>query len=125
MNRAPKLLAISLILVLCWGGVPFSEGHHRFAAHANNIDWASYKDMAVELMRQYLRVNTSNPPGNELAAASFLKAIFDREGIQSEIFEYLPGRANIIARIKGDGRKRPNLTLSQMDGVTADASEMR
>src|SRR5215813_10014395 len=120
MNRAPKLLAITLILVFCWAGVPFSEGHHRVAAHANNIDWASYKDMAVELMRQYLRVNTSNTPGNELAAASFLKAIFDREGIQTVIFKYLPGRAYIIARIICDGRKRPMVLLSHIDVVTAD-----
>jgi acetylornithine deacetylase/succinyl-diaminopimelate desuccinylase-like protein len=81
--------------------------------------------MAVELMQQYLRVNTSNPPGNEMAAAQFLKSVLDREGVQSQIFEYTPGRANIIARIKGDGSKRPLVLLSHMDVVTADASKWR
>ena len=76
-------------------------------------------------MRQYLRINTSNPPGNEIAATKFFKAIFDREGIQSEIFEYKPTRTNIIARIKGNGSKRPIILLSHMDVVTADASAWR
>ena len=89
------------------------------------INWSSYQDMAVDLMRQYLRVNTSNPPGNESEAARFLKQVFDREGIQNEIFEYKPGRANIIARLKGDGSKRPVILLSHMDVVTADPASWR
>ncbi|MFL6212006.1 MAG: M20/M25/M40 family metallo-hydrolase [Pyrinomonadaceae bacterium] len=89
------------------------------------INWSPYQDMAVDLMRQYLRVNTSNPPGHEIEAARFCKAIFDREGIQSEIFEYQPGRANIIARLKGDGSKRPIILLSHMDVVTADPASWR
>jgi acetylornithine deacetylase/succinyl-diaminopimelate desuccinylase-like protein len=91
----------------------------------DKINWSSYQDMAVELMQQYLRVNTSNPPGNELEAAKFFKALFDKNGIQNEIFEYKPGRANIIARIKGDGTKRPLILLNHMDVVTADPSAWR
>ncbi len=91
-------------------------------AHAQNggIDWSRYQDMAVDLMQQYLRVNTSNPPGNELEAARFFKKIFDQHGIENEIFEYKPGRANIIARLKGNGSKRPIILLSHMDVVTAE-----
>src|SRR5262250_1187296 len=81
-------------------------------ASADGINWPAYQDMAVDLMQQYQRVNTSNPPGNEMAAARFLKAILDREGIQNEIFEYQPGRANIVARIKGSGSARPFILLS-------------
>ena len=86
----------------------------------NGIDWPRYQDMAVELMQQYLRVNTSNPPGNEIEAARFLKKIFDEHGIENEIFEYKPGRANIIARIRGNGSKRPIILLSHTDVVTAE-----
>jgi acetylornithine deacetylase/succinyl-diaminopimelate desuccinylase-like protein len=78
--------------------------------------------MAVDLMRQYLRIDTSNPPGNEIEAARFFKSIFDKHGIQNEIFEYKPGRANIIARLKGNGSKRPIILLNHTDVVTADAS---
>jgi acetylornithine deacetylase/succinyl-diaminopimelate desuccinylase-like protein len=86
----------------------------------NGIDWPRYQDMAVGLMQQYLRVNTSNPPGNEIEAARFFKKIFDEHGIENEIFEYKPGRANIIARIKGNGSKRPIILLSHTDVVTAE-----
>ncbi len=92
---------------------------------SDNINWSPYQDMAVDLMRQYLRINTSNPPGNEIEAAKFFKAIFDKEGIPNEIFEYKPGRANIIARIKGNGSKRPIILLSHSDVVTADPAAWR
>lgn len=85
-----------------------------------DISWRKYEDMAVDLMQKYLRINTSNPPGNEIEAAKFLKAIFDEHGIENEIFEYKPGRANIIARLKGNGTKRPIILLSHTDVVTAD-----
>jgi acetylornithine deacetylase/succinyl-diaminopimelate desuccinylase-like protein len=90
------------------------------STHAQTIDWPRYQDMAVDLMQQYLRINTSNPPGNELEAAKFFKRNFDQYGIENEIFEYKPGRANIIARLKGNGSKRPILLLSHMDVVTAE-----
>jgi len=92
------------------------------AQDTGRIDWPRYQDMAVELMQQYLRINTSNPPGNEIEAAKFLKKIFDQHGIENEIFEYKPGRANIIARIKGNGSKRPIILLSHTDVVTAEPS---
>jgi acetylornithine deacetylase/succinyl-diaminopimelate desuccinylase-like protein len=90
------------------------------AQDSSRIDWPRYQDMAVDLMQQYLRINTSNPPGNELEAARFFKKQFDQHGIESEIFEYKPGRANIIARLKGNGSKRPIILLSHMDVVTAE-----
>ena len=105
-----------LILVLTLSPVIAS------AQDTNRIEWQRYQDMAVELMQQYLRVNTSNPPGNEIEAARFLKKIFDQNGIENEIFEYKPGRANIIARIKGNGSKRPIILLSHTDVVTAEPS---
>ena len=109
-------MKLLLILVLCVGVWPT-------VAHAQNgraIDWPRYQDMAVELMQQYLRINTSNPPGNEIEAAKFFKKIFDQHGIENEIFEYKPGRANIIARLKGNGSKRPIILLSHTDVVTAE-----
>lgn len=90
------------------------------AQNGETIDWPHYQDMAVDLMQQYLRINTSNPPGNELDAAKFLKKILDQHGIENEIFEYKPGRANIIARLKGNGSKRPIILLSHTDVVTAE-----
>lgn len=113
----PKYKPIVLFAVI----VLFTMSIHAQPAR-DVVDWPRYQDMAVKLMQQYLQVNTSNPPGNELAAAQFFKAIFDEHGIQNEIFEYKPGRANIIARIKGNGSKRPIILASHTDVVTADPS---
>jgi acetylornithine deacetylase/succinyl-diaminopimelate desuccinylase-like protein len=74
-------------------------------------------DEIVTLLRDYLRVDTSNPPGNELRGARFFKTLFDREGIRSEIFEYVPGRANLVARLAGTGAKRPLVLFNHMDVV--------
>ena len=45
------------------------------------IDWPHYQDMAVDLMQKYLRINTSNPPGDEIETAKFFKSLFDENGI--------------------------------------------
>jgi acetylornithine deacetylase/succinyl-diaminopimelate desuccinylase-like protein len=105
--------AMALLLLLLCSVSSFGQ--------VKQVDWPHYQDMAVELMQQYLRINTSNPPGNEIQTAKFLKDIFDKNGIESEIFEYKPSRANIIARLKGNGTKRPIILLSHMDVVTADS----
>ena len=109
-----KIIGVILVLIL----LPLMAR----SQDTSRIDWPRYQDMAVELMQQYLRINTSNPPGNEIEAARFLKKIFDQHGIENEIFEYKPGRANIIARLKGNGSKRPIILLSHTDVVTAEPS---
>jgi acetylornithine deacetylase/succinyl-diaminopimelate desuccinylase-like protein len=79
-----------------------------------------YADQAVDWERQYLRIDTSNPPGNEISAAHWFKQIFDAEGIQSQIFEYKPGRANIIAWVRaGSATAKPLILLNHMDVVTS------
>src|SRR6185503_2778344 len=112
--------ALSFLLVL-----PLVATVSYAQTTARNINWPAYQDLAVDLMRQYLRIDTSNPPGNEIEAAKFFKAVLQKEGITSEIFEYKPGRANIIARLKGNGSKRPIILLNHMDVVTADPSAWR
>ena len=81
-----------------------------------------YSDLAVEWLEQYLRIDTSNPPGNELQAAKFLKKILDEEGIENQIFEYQPGRADLWARLPHTSElaKRPLILLNHMDVVTSD-----
>ena len=78
-------------------------------------------DQAVEWLQQYIRVDTVNPPGNEIAGARFLASIFDAEGIPYEMVESAPGRGNIWARI--DGGDEPGLLLlHHIDVVPADSS---
>ena len=58
-----------------------------------------YSDLAVHWLRDYLRIDTTNPPGNEGQAAAFLKTIFDREGIENQVFDFASGRSDIWARV--------------------------
>jgi acetylornithine deacetylase/succinyl-diaminopimelate desuccinylase-like protein len=86
-----------------------------------------YSDLAVEWMREYLRIDTTNPPGNEMRAATFFKKILDQEGIENQVCEYLPGRADLWARIPHTGAQagRPIILLNHMDVVTSDASHWK
>lgn len=89
-------------------------------AHLKSIAWDAYQDEAVKLFQEYLRIDTSNPPGNELKTAEFFHQLFDQAGIANTVYEYAPGRANIYAVLKGDGTLRPLILLNHMDVVRAD-----
>jgi acetylornithine deacetylase/succinyl-diaminopimelate desuccinylase-like protein len=78
---------------------------------------------AVALLRELLRVDTSNPPGNETAAAELLRDYLVRFGVECELVARVPGRANLIARIRGSGGG-PSLALTgHTDVVPADARD--
>lgn len=76
---------------------------------------------AVARTREYLRINTTNPPGNEAAAVAWFARIFQQEGIPFDTASSAPGRANIWARLKGNGSKPALVLLHHMDVVPADA----
>jgi acetylornithine deacetylase/succinyl-diaminopimelate desuccinylase-like protein len=77
--------------------------------------------------RQYLidliRLDTSNPPGNETRVAEYLKQVADSHGIPCEMLGSDPRRQNFIARIKGNGKGRPLLLMAHSDVVPADRSQ--
>jgi len=86
-----------------------------------------YSDLALAWEQEYLRIDTTNPPGNEALAAAFFKKIFDQEGIENREFEYAPGRSDLWARIAHTTAeaKRPIILLNHMDVVTSDASHWK
>jgi acetylornithine deacetylase/succinyl-diaminopimelate desuccinylase-like protein len=84
-----------------------------------------YGDLAVRWMQEYLRVDTTNPPGNEVRAAEFFRRILEQEGIEHRIFEFTPGRANLWARLKGSGARRPLILLNHTDVVTSDPARWK
>jgi acetylornithine deacetylase/succinyl-diaminopimelate desuccinylase-like protein len=75
---------------------------------------------ALAMLQSYLRVDTTNPPGNERLAADFFHEILDREGIENRVYGMGEGRANILARLPGRGLGRPILLLNHLDVVPAD-----
>jgi acetylornithine deacetylase/succinyl-diaminopimelate desuccinylase-like protein len=90
-----------------------------------SFNWNAIEDEAATVLSRYIQIDTTNPPGNEIKAAQFLKTIFDREGIESRIIESAPGRGNIYARLRGDGSKKTIMLLHHMDVVPADAKQWR
>ena len=100
---------------------PVYETAERVALIATPIesDWTGLGNEAASLLSQYIRINTTNPPGNEIVAARWLAAVLQREGIESRILEPSAGKANLYARLAGDGSARPVILLNHMDVVLA------
>jgi acetylornithine deacetylase/succinyl-diaminopimelate desuccinylase-like protein len=86
-----------------------------------------YADLAVQWQREYLRIDTTNPPGSEARAADFFKKIFDEEQIENRVFNYALGRADVWARIPHTTSppERPIVLLNHMDVVTSDPSHWK
>jgi acetylornithine deacetylase/succinyl-diaminopimelate desuccinylase-like protein len=87
------------------------------------VDWNALRDETARVLAEYLRIDTTNPPGNEIAGARFLKAILEKEGIEAQILdttELGAGRANLYARFRGDGSKKAVALVHHMDVVPVD-----
>jgi acetylornithine deacetylase/succinyl-diaminopimelate desuccinylase-like protein len=84
------------------------------------LDWNALGDETVALLRRYLTIDTTNPPGNEGAGARFLADVLAREGLASEIAEAGPGRANLVTRVRGDGSLGAIVLHHHIDVVYAD-----
>jgi acetylornithine deacetylase/succinyl-diaminopimelate desuccinylase-like protein len=86
-----------------------------------------YSDLALAWMQQYLRIDTTNPPGHEMRAVSFYKQILDQEGIENRAFEYTPERGDLWARLPHTTAeaKKPIILLNHMDVVTSDATHWK
>ncbi|HNO66475.1 MAG TPA: hypothetical protein PKK39_09015, partial [Tepidiformaceae bacterium] len=81
------------------------------------IDWPSVHREALDIFVRYLQIDTSNPPGNEKPAARFLGALCEAEGIETEYIETAPNREVLVARLRGDGSKRPLMLCNHTDVV--------
>jgi acetylornithine deacetylase/succinyl-diaminopimelate desuccinylase-like protein len=77
----------------------------------------------TNLLSDLIRINTTNPPGNETVAAKYLSENLEKEGFNCELLESAPGRGSVITRIKGTGEKPNLLLLSHLDVVAADPKE--
>ena len=77
----------------------------------------------TNLLSDLIRINTTNPPGNETEAAKYLAETLEKKGFKCELFESTLGRGSIITRIKGTGEKPNLLLLSHLDVVAANPKE--
>jgi acetylornithine deacetylase/succinyl-diaminopimelate desuccinylase-like protein len=87
-------------------------------SHAQTApDFVSAQAEAVKFLGELVKIDTSNPPGNEMRAAEYIKGVLAAQGIPAQVFESAPGRGNVVARLKGTGRKKPLLLMGHIDVV--------
>ena len=83
---------------------------------------ATLRDEVTDLLQRLIRVDTTNPPGNETAAAELLRDYLEANGLACELIARVPERANLVARIPG-GDGPSLLFLSHTDVVLANPAE--
>jgi acetylornithine deacetylase/succinyl-diaminopimelate desuccinylase-like protein len=77
----------------------------------------------AEFLSELIKINTTNPPGNETKAAQFIADYLAKDGFESEIIESAPGRGSVVVRLRGSGEKPSLLLLSHLDVVAANPAE--
>ena len=90
------------------------------AVTERSADWRAVTGEAIAHFKHLLRIDTTNPPGNERPAAEYIARVLDRDGIASQVLESEPTRASVVARLKGSGKKEPLLLNGHLDVVPAD-----
>jgi acetylornithine deacetylase/succinyl-diaminopimelate desuccinylase-like protein len=80
---------------------------------------------AVDHLQALLRIDTTNPPGNEIAAAQYIAGVLSRYGYAPEIVEPESGRGSVVTRFRGTGEREPLLLYGHTDVVPADAGHWR
>jgi acetylornithine deacetylase/succinyl-diaminopimelate desuccinylase-like protein len=114
-NRSHSFSIIAFItLAILSGSI---SGPATGAQSAKSVDWNTAQKEALDLLLRYLRIDTTNPPGNETRAARFLAAICEHEGIEYKIVGSTEDRGTLWARVRGDGSKRPLVLLNHTDVV--------
>lgn len=94
-------------------------------APAADLDWTRINPETLRHFTALLRINTTNPPGNETRAARYLQDVLQREGIAARLLALDPARANLVARIRGNGSARPIAILGHTDVVGVERSRWR
>lgn len=81
------------------------------------VDWDAVGREAVDHLVELVKIRSVNPPGNETEVAEYVKAVLAAEGIESRLYALDPARANLVARLEGNGSKEPILIMGHTDVV--------
>ncbi len=93
------------------------------AQQPNVPNWQQVEAETMQHFQALLRMDTSDPPGTEREAAEYLKQVLEKEGIPVEMFAIEPHRPNLVARLEGNGSKRPLLIMGHTDVVNVDPAK--
>ena len=98
----------------------FSAGQVRA-----EVDWTAADAEALKHFQALIRIDSSDPPGNETKTTEYLLGVLKAAGIDVQTFAKDPKRPNVVARIKGNGKKRPLLIMGHQDVVSIDAAKWK
>ena len=107
--RRPPRLVLAMTLLTSTTAAGFAQ--------TQSPDWEAASREALEHLQRMIRINTVNPPGNEIGVARYLDSTLKVAGIDTHLFEPAPGRAAFVARLRGDGSARPVIIMGHMDVV--------
>ncbi|MCS6926387.1 MAG: M20/M25/M40 family metallo-hydrolase [Candidatus Binatia bacterium] len=105
---------VSICVLVRWAVCPLG---------AAEPDWQVVEQEAADLLSRYVQIDTTNPPGNEIAAATFWQQVLAREGMEAQVWESRPGRGVVYARFKGSGERKALILLHHLDVVPAQRTE--
>ena len=105
----PKSWHLVLVFIVVFGAIGRGQ--------PPSVNWKSQRAEILQHFRSLVQIDTSNPPGNERRVVEYLKSVLDKEGIPSQICALDPERPNLVARLKGNGSRRPILMLAHTDVV--------
>lgn len=91
-------------------------------AQVPRLDTGAAQSEAAHILTDLVRFDTQNLPGNESQVAQYIHDLLQKNGIESEILEPVKGRASLVARLKGNGSKKPLLLMAHEDVVPVDRS---
>lgn len=87
------------------------------------MNWKKVAEESSQLLSEYIKINTTNPPGNELDAANFLSGVLRNNGFSPELFISEGKRANLICKMKGSGNEKSLVLLNHIDVVGAEEKD--
>jgi acetylornithine deacetylase/succinyl-diaminopimelate desuccinylase-like protein len=124
-----RVLTLAFCSVLCWAthsAAQSAAAQSTQLSAAPNAGITKLQGEALVWLQDLIRINTTNPPGNEIVAAKYIADVLKREGIPSEIFESTPGRGFLVARLSSSAMPNPSralLLLAHLDVVGVDKSK--
>src|SRR6202158_1268905 len=113
-----------IILAFAW--LIFAGGNARAQAPSSQPDLGKLAEEAQGWLADMIRINTSNPPGNEMAVAKYISGILQKEGISNEVVEITPGRGVVIGRLQAGPLTEPAnalLLVAHQDTVGGDPNK--
>jgi acetylornithine deacetylase/succinyl-diaminopimelate desuccinylase-like protein len=129
-RRTGQILLLTLLALTTRAGLQAQTASQTApaasASPSGTLDLSQLESDALNWLQDLVRINTVNPPGNELAAAKYIAGVLDKEGIHSEIFESAPGRGFIVARLSASAVPDPSralLLLGHLDVVGVDKAK--